>query len=160
VLYHIILFTVPCRVWHLILCDLLSLSLSSCSNFLYASPAHCSLPFHALQSRSQFFVKCWRPLKWRRVQQINGYTQVNASHKLQDHYFTLAKKKVFKQSYECRKSCMKRKTEENPFAWHWDCSNGLVPDCVGRMQVDSFAALYRMDGSVDSNISIIKDTKS
>jgi len=28
----------------------------------------------------------------------DGYTQVKASHKLQDHYFTSAKKKVFKQS--------------------------------------------------------------
>jgi hypothetical protein len=40
------------------------------------------------------------------------YTGEGLTH----HYFTLAKKEVFKQSYVCRKSCMKRKMEESPFA--------------------------------------------
>ena len=155
-----------CQVWRWTLCHLALLFLFSCYNFLYASPAHDSLPFHAQQSRSGFFVKDWRPLKWRRVQLRNWYTQVNTSHRLQAHYFSVAKQKVFERSYECRKSHMKRKMEENPFAWAQDfcclctglCRHQLFlltvdTLCVGevlqtkqvvdRMQVDSFAASYR-----------------
>jgi len=55
---------------------------------------------------------------------------------------------IKEKSYKYSKSCMKRKTEESPFPWLWDCSTGFVPDCVGirniagRMYVDSFAVSY------------------
>jgi hypothetical protein len=45
--------------------------------------------------------------------------------------------------------------------FHWLCSRLVgIRKIAGRMQVDSFAALYHMDGSQDSNVSMAKDTKS